>query len=633
MERLNAKKTAKFFALCAIAFISAAPAASASETTPRETYAEGRQYMREGKWKEALEIFKPLEDNYTLLGDYVLFDIAACYEKSGAADEALTFLRKIASNYKKSPLYRKAYNRILEIGKDIDITAALTDFDLYLGEFPRDSKILWEKTEILEKLGREAETFALWKELFFTGSPYTLKAYEVLRSRNYQPSYEEIKKVLYSLMEKGNYGQAVSLLEGIAVQDEEGKYLLGRAYFRLRRYPDAVRTLSGVSFKDGKYLLALSLIRANEKEAFYKLIEEVAKEGNKDLFSLHIIAAEMKRREGNISEAGALLQSLPALYPEKKEEIIWSQAWLAIRQKRVNDAEKLLRGLISYNSDKRDKYFFWLGKVKNYQGQKGDDLFSQIKDKNGYYWFQSGRGESSPLSSNSAEGLKTEPPPSLPGEMNTNFLRITELHSLKMKTEARIEAELLMGSVTVPYISAFARLLVKIEDYCTLVKLGIRYDYPSLKYPLAFPETVKKYAQSQKLDPLLVMAVMREESHFQHDAVSEAGALGVMQLMPSTARGIDEVKRNEELFDVEKNIRLGTNYLSRLLAKFKLPHYALAAYNAGEHNAEKWLAAGYRDEAEFTEDIPFSETKNYVFRIMKTYGIMKALYGNNYSGR
>ncbi|MDP2725038.1 MAG: tetratricopeptide repeat protein, partial [Syntrophales bacterium] len=328
MERLNPKKMAKFLTLCAIAFIIAAPAASASETTPRETYAEGRQYMREGKWKGALEILKPLEDNYTLLGDYVTFDIAACYEQSGATDEALTFLRKITSNYKKSPLYRKAYNRILKIGKDFNITDALKDFDLYLVEFPRDSKILWEKTEILEKLGRKEETFTLWKELFFTGSPYTLKAYEALKSRNYQPSYEEIKKALYSLMEKGNYGQAVSLLKGITVQDEEGKYLLGRAYFRLRRYNDAHRTLSGVSFKDGKYLLALSLIRANEKEAFYKLIEEFAKEGNKDLFGLHIIAAEMKIREGNISEAGALLQSLPALYPEKKEEITWSQAWL-----------------------------------------------------------------------------------------------------------------------------------------------------------------------------------------------------------------------------------------------------------------------------------------------------------------
>ena len=628
MERLNAKKMAKFITLCSIAFIIAVSAASASETTPRETYAEGRQYMRERKWKEALEILKPLEDNYTLLGDYVLFDIAACYEKSGAADKALTFLRKITSNYKKSPLYRKAYNRILEIGKDIGITAALTDFDLYLGEFPLDSKILWEKTEILEKLGRKEETFTMWKELFLAGSPYTLKAYEALKSRNYQPSYGEIKKALYSLMEKGNYGQAVSLLEGIALQDEEGKYLLGRAYFRLRRYHDAIRALSGVSLKDGKYLLAMSLIRVNEKEVFYKLIDEFAKEGNKDLFSLHIIAAEMKRREGNILEAGALLQSLSALYPEKKEEITWSQAWLAIRHKRLSDAEKLLKGLISYNSDKGDKYLFWLGKVKCYQGQKGDNFFSQIKDKNGYYWFQSGNGESRPLSSNSGAGLKTDPPSSLPGEMNTKFLRITDLHSLKMKTEARIEAELLMGSVTDPYISDFARLLVKIEDYCSLVKLGIRCDYPYLKYPLAFPETVKKYAQSQKLDPLLVMAVMREESRFQHDAVSEAGALGVMQLMPSTARGMSEVKRNEELFDTEENIRLGTTYLSRLLVRFKLPHYALAAYNSGEQNVEKWLAAGYRDEAEFTEDIPFSETKNYVFRIVKTHGIMKCLYGN-----
>ncbi len=54
----------------------------------------------------------------------------------------------------------------------------------------------------------------------------------------------------------------------------------------------------------------------------------------------------------------------------------------------------------------------------------------------------------------------------------------------------------------------------------------------------------------------------------------------------------------------------------------------MAAYNAGEHNVEKWLAANYRDEDEFTEDIPFSETKNYVLRVMKTYGITKTLYGS-----
>jgi soluble lytic murein transglycosylase len=129
------------------------------------------------------------------------------------------------------------------------------------------------------------------------------------------------------------------------------------------------------------------------------------------------------------------------------------------------------------------------------------------------------------------------------------------------------------------------------------------------------------------------MAIMREESHFQRDIVSSAGALGIMQLMPATARSLANIKHNEELFDPEKNIRLGTNYFSKLLMQFKLSPYALAAYNAGPHNVERWLAMGYLDEEEFTEDIPYSETKNYVVRIMQTYGIMKTLYENEFKSQ
>lgn len=614
-----------------ILFISAVASASAfaSDPTFREIYAEGRKYMQEEKWANALDIFKSLEKGYILLGDYLLLDMASCYEKSGDAERAAASLRKLLGNYKKSSLYRKAYRKILAIEKSRDMEAALVAFDLYLKEFPQDSTALWEKAEILEKLDRKDEAFTLWKELFFTGSSYALKARELLKTRDYRPSYEEIKKVLPLLLEKENYRQAAGLLEGIALQDEEGKYLLGRAYFRLRRYRDAIRILSGISLKEGQVLLAQSLIRAKENEAFYKLLAELAKEGRKDLFGLQILAAEFKRREGNIAEAAAILQSLPALYPEKKEEIVWSQVWLAVRQKHLSEAEKLLAGLASSNSDKRDKYLFWLGKVKNYQGRTGDALFSQIKDRNSYYWFKAGKSEPGQPSEGGGPSLKTTGEfPLAPEEMNAGFMRINDLNSLKMKAEARTEAQAMIGSVTDRQLPAFALLLANIEDYATLVKLGIRYNYPSLKYPLAFRETVSKYARAQKLDPLLIIAIMREESHFQCDAVSGAGALGVMQLMPATARGLGDVKKNEDLFDAEKNIKLGTNYLSKLMVRFKSPYHAVAAYNAGEHNVEKWLAAGYMDEDDFTEDIPFSETKNYVFKVMKTYSILKNLYGS-----
>lgn len=615
--------------LSVIVFATLLPIVSTAAPLPtsnREIYADGRRYMREGKWPKALENIKPLENDYPLLADYVLLDLATCYEKSGDMEKAMNSLRKIIKQYKSSPLYRKAYQKILDLGKSGDIAILLIDFDLYLKEFPLDSKAAWEKTGLLEKSGRGDEAGALRKEIFFSGSPFTVQAYEALKIANFQPSYEDIKKVLVRLLERGNYAQAVSLTERINVRDDEGKYLLARAYYRLRRYRDAIKTLAGTSLREGKYLLAQSFVRARDKEAFYKLIDELAREAKKDLFSLHLLAAEMKRRDGDLMGAGAMLQAMPELYPEKKEEIAWSQAWLNIRQKRFRDAEKILADLVTSSSNSRDKYLFWLAKVKKYQGQSGDALLAQIKDKNGYYWFQSGTGKFRAPSVGDGGGLKKDEPPLLPEEMQTKFLRITVLQSLEMSTEARAEARLLMSYVAEPYVSAFAKLLLTIEDYLSLVRLGARYNYPLLKYPLAFRDIVTKSAQAHKIDPLLIMAIMREESHFQRDAVSAAGALGIMQLMPATARSLGNIKHNEELLDAEKNIRMGTTYFSRLLTQFKSSQYAIAAYNAGPLNVERWLAMGYQDEEEFAEDIPFSETKNYLFRIMQTHGIMKGLY-------
>jgi soluble lytic murein transglycosylase len=581
--------------------------------------------MQEGQWTKALENFKPLEKDYVLLIDYVLYDMAACYEKVGEKDKAIATLKRIVSDYKGSPIYRKAFHRIIEITKNDNIKTVLGYYDLYIREFPQDSKALWEKAELFEKAGMKEEAFPIWKEIFLAGSSYAFDAYKMLKAMAYQPSREEISIAASRLSEEKNYRQVLSLLESSIPTEEEDKYLLGHAYFHLRRYSDAIRTLEAVSYKNSNYILAISLIRTNKKEAFYKLTEGLIKKGQQDLFSLLSLAAEMKRRDGNVAEAVTILQSMMELYPEKEEEIVWLQAWLSIRQGRLDDAEKLLSLLVTRNFNKKDKYLFWLGKVKEYQGQQGDVFFSQIKDQNGYYWFKAGKRRNA-IAGNGFEVLIARNAPHLPEELKTHFLRITELTSLKMKPEADQEVRLVIDSITAPYVPSFARLLVEIEDYNSMVKLGTRHGYVSLKYPFAFKDAVLRHAKAHKVDPLLATALMREESHFKSDAVSNTGALGVMQLMPATARRMAHIKNNEELFDAEKNINLGITYLSGLIAHFKSLHYAIAAYNAGEHNVERWLAAGYRDDDEFTEDIPFSETKNYVLRVLKTYGIMKSLY-------
>lgn len=607
-----------------LAAFSPTPALSAAS---REKYAAGRKYMQGAEWQKALEILKPLINDYPLLTDYLLRDIAICYEKSGDLQEAAVTLRKIISDYKGSPLYMKAYEKILEIGNTDDIASNLADYDLYLQKFPRDGRILWGKSCLLSKSGHNDAALALQREILLNGSPYAVKSYEALKAADCRPSYDEIKIALARLMEKGNYKQTLSLLEDVDLEDEEGKYLAARAYFRLRLYNKVIKSLQGVTSPDGKYLLAMSVLRTKGRESFYKLLEEFIGQNPRDIFQLYLTAVDMKQRDGSFPEAYNMLEAMKSLYPAQREKIVWTEAWLAIRQKRFPEADKILTKLIAGQTIPNDKYMFWLGKVKIYQGLKGDAYFTRINDKTSYYWFKAGMGVPFALAEKKDELPKTEQPLIIP-ETNLHLWRIAELESLQMRNEARAEARSLFDTIKHQDVSVLAGLLVAMEDYPGLIKLGRKRNNLRLAYPFAFRETVIKCAQEQNSDPFLIMAIMREESHFRNDAVSVAGALGLMQLMPATARKVGNISHDRELFEVQKNIRIGTTHLSSLLSQFGELPYAIAAYNAGGGNVKKWLTANYQDEDEFMEDIPYGETKDYVLRVMSAYFIMKLLYGS-----
>jgi len=157
----------------------------------------------------------------------------------------------------------------------------------------------------------------------------------------------------------------------------------------------------------------------------------------------------------------------------------------------------------------------------------------------------------------------------------------------------------------------------------------------SLLYPLGYREIVLEEAGRYGVDPALILAVIREESRFMKDAFSGAGAVGLMQLMPGTAKRMAHesgisffVEGREDLMEPRKNILLGTHYLRLLLDEFRSLPPAIAAYNAGEERVRGWLNAfHYNGTDEFIEDIPFKETKYYVMRVMKSYLIYRELMG------
>jgi len=150
-------------------------------------------------------------------------------------------------------------------------------------------------------------------------------------------------------------------------------------------------------------------------------------------------------------------------------------------------------------------------------------------------------------------------------------------------------------------------------------------------YIIKYSEYVEKYSKEYVVDKYLIYACIKAESNFNEKAESKKGAKGLMQLMDSTgqeiAKGLNMTIDNDDLFEPEINIKLGTKYVSRMLQKYENTELALAAYNAGSGNVDSWINSGkIKADGSDAENIPFKETNNYVRKILKDYRIYKELY-------
>jgi soluble lytic murein transglycosylase len=147
----------------------------------------------------------------------------------------------------------------------------------------------------------------------------------------------------------------------------------------------------------------------------------------------------------------------------------------------------------------------------------------------------------------------------------------------------------------------------------------------ALAYPPAYSRYVRQYAAASEVPPSLLQALMREESALEPEAVSQAGAIGLTQLMLPTAQQVARRLRlpkpdRAALADPETSVRIGAAYLGQLLKRYGgAPAQALAAYNAGEGSVGRWRAGGRDAELdEWIEEIPYEETRSYVKRVLRS---------------
>jgi soluble lytic murein transglycosylase len=233
----------------------------------------------------------------------------------------------------------------------------------------------------------------------------------------------------------------------------------------------------------------------------------------------------------------------------------------------------------------------------------------------------------------------------IPEAAQDRWQRASALRTIGFDSSAELELRAAYAATQSPrLLIEAAQSAIAAEHYSVGIALA-RQAYPATEarkisdmppavakalYPLPYFSSVTTAASHDHVDPMIVAGVMRQESAFQSEAVSVAGAVGLMQVLPKTAPALARRLKlrysRVRLFDPEYNLQLGTLYLADLIGQFGGTEGALAAYNAGEDRSKLWRSErNYSEPAEFVESIPFTQTHDYVQIVMRNAQIYHML--------
>jgi soluble lytic murein transglycosylase len=310
-----------------------------------------------------------------------------------------------------------------------------------------------------------------------------------------------------------------------------------------------------------------------------------------------------------------------ALVPE---QVAW-KARAALRAKRW---DALLKTIATMPSEMQQEpvWRYWNGRALKEKGQivAANALLLPLARERTYYGLlaeeEVGEIISAPPLSYTAGKEEVQAVRNLSGVQ-----RALELHRLDMRWESRNEWAWAMRSLNDKQLIAAAEVAFREEWYDiainTAEKTTLTHDF-AMRYPTPYREKMQAYVRENDLDEAWVYGLIRQESRFISYARSGVGAAGLMQVMPATAKwiakrmGLDDYHHGM-INQLDTNIQFGTHYLRYALDQMDGQSLmATAAYNAGPGRARKWATEQPLEGAIYAETIPFSETRNYVQKVM-----------------
>ena len=392
-------------------------------------------------------------------------------------------------------------------------------------------------------------------------------------------------------------------------------------------------------------LLARDRARKDRDQEALRLAAAVAKKYPQSLESEEsvLFSARLLLDAGKRKQARARLSRLAAKRTGPNASLArWMVAWLSYQDGLRDATERFADFAASASGDEeRAQGTYW--QARSGKPAAAAALYRRVADLDPLGWY--GLLARERLGEASAEAAPFPPPaapiPAMPPELAV----AADLASLGFLVEAAAEADWFVqhhpGDPSAQALPIYQKAHRPDRSVLLAISLvgdrGPRAPRPLLDaaYPAAFPAQVARAAERTGLDPYFILAVMRRESLFKADVRSAAGAVGLLQLLPATARRAAVVLgrpslRDEQLIDPATAIDLGGWYLAELVGRFGDPAVALAAYNAGPRAAMPWATRGTGKQLdEWVEDIPYRETRRYVKVVVGAWSAYRILAGGS----
>ena len=653
----------------------------------------GYCYGKGKKWTKGIEHYTLALSATYPLADYVIYHIAKSYDQMEDNQNAIVWYQRLTDEHSQSLHFSSAK---YELGKVQyragNYAAALKGFSALIAD-PKNSYVrraTYEAAQTYEKLGDWKQAQDTYQQLIHANNADTialnsLDALQKLVARHPELQIARNQRMTHAMVRfnRGQLKSAISEFRKAAAGHKDkitarATYYIGRAYHRQRKYDSALVAYNKIVslYPASGYLTralyhsTLCYRRKGQPQLAEKhLIDFVEK------YSWSALADDALYDLGWVQENEKLYDKASASYrrlttqythSDRLPRAYWRIGWIQFRNERYAECIETFTTLMKgFPTDSFAKAaHFWIGKSYERQNQLkvAEATYSEIAKAS--HWYYSGRAKEhlkrlrsqinapsrsevlatprvrATLDSPAWKNIGSKKTPRVAHLMRLKLFEdaLTELRGIVKRDNSNLRDNYYNLIICLEKLKKFHQARGYAERLSRFQPLhgknnAIPVELYRLLYPLYYADLLQKHTTNYEIDPLFVAAMIREESSYNADIVSYAGAIGLMQIMPATGRelaGRLKIPRfnTKMLYNPDINIQMGSWYMKSLMNQFDNNHALVAgAYNGGPGRMRRWIKAKQiPDLDEFIEDIGIDQTRRHIKKVIDSYIIYQQLY-------